>query len=66
MNVEHPQHYTNGEIEVIDYIRDALTEEEFRGYIKGNIIKYVSRERFKGGDEDLKKIEQYVKLYFGG
>ena len=59
-NVNHPKHYTTGEIECIAYIEDKLTPEEFRGYIKGNVIKYITRERNKGGDEDLKKTKWYL------
>ena len=62
--IDAPEHYKQGKIECIDAIASALTEEEFRGYIKGNIQKYVWRERFKGGDEDLKKIAKYIELYF--
>lgn len=62
--IDKPGHYTSGAIECIDAIRSALTEDEFRGYIKGNIIKYAWRERQKGGDEDLKKIMKYIELYF--
>lgn len=59
--VNHPNHYTFGDIEVIDYIRDKLTDEEFRGYCEGNVLKYVSRWRHKGGVEDLMKAEVYLK-----
>jgi hypothetical protein len=59
-NVNHPAHYTNGEIECIDAIRAALTVDEFRGYVKGNVIKYAFRERMKGGDEDLAKARWYL------
>ena len=38
-NVNHPIHYNTGKIESIDYIEDMLTPEEYRGFIKGNIIK---------------------------
>lgn len=63
-NVEQPNHYTNGDIECIDAIRSALTEEEFRGHIKGVCLKYLWREKYKNGDEDLKKVMQYLKIYF--
>ena len=46
-------------IECINYIQDKLTPEEFRGYNKGNVIKYVTRERHKNGDGDLKKAKWY-------
>lgn len=60
-NVNQPAHYTGGSIECIDAIRAALTLEEFRGFCKGNVIKYTWRERIKGGDESLKKAEWYLK-----
>lgn len=59
-NVNHPNHYTTGKIETIEYIEDKLTEEEFKGYVKGNVIKYLSRERHKNGDEDIKKAGWYL------
>lgn len=58
--VNQPPHYRQGDIECIDAIRAALTEEEFRGYCKGNAIKYVWRERFKGGNESLLKADWYI------
>jgi hypothetical protein len=58
--VSHPDHYTSGNIECIDAIRSALTPEEFRGYLKGNIIKYIWRERLKGQNESLSKAGWYL------
>lgn len=58
--VAKPQHYADKAIEVIDYIRDTLTPEEFTGYCLGNVIKYVSRFRRKGGVEDLRKARVYL------
>ena len=58
--VNHPAHYTEGGIETIDAIEAALTNEEFRGYCKGNCIKYIWRERHKGGTESLKKARWYL------
>ena len=58
--VSNPPHYTSGGIECIDAIRSALTEEEFRGYCKGNVIKYIWREKLKGGNEDIKKAIVYA------
>ena len=54
------EHYREGDIECIDAIRAALTPEEFRGFCKGNIIKYTWRERAKGGDKDLIKLQDYA------
>lgn len=58
--VNHPSHYTDGSIEAIEAIEAALTNEEFRGYCKGNCIKYIWRERHKGGTESLKKALWYL------
>ena len=58
--VNCPSHYTAGSIEFIDYIQEKLTPEEFRGYIKGNVIKYLTREQHKNGDEDIRKAQWYL------
>lgn len=58
--VNHPSHYTDGGIECIEAIEAALSDEEFRGYCKGNCVKYIWRERFKGGTESLKKAQWYL------
>lgn len=52
--VSNPPHYTTGGIECIDAIRSALTPEEFRGYCKGNVLKYIWR------NEDIKKAIVYA------
>ena len=61
--IDCPVHYKNGNIECIDAIRAALTDEEFRGYCKGNVIKYAWREKYKDGNNDLLKIKKYIELY---
>lgn len=59
-NVNHPAHYTTGKVECIDAIEAQLTPEEFRGYLKGNIAKYIWRERHKGGVESQRKARWYL------
>ena len=58
--VNSPPHYKHGNIECIAYIRDFLTQEEYIGYLRGNIAKYLHRWRHKNGIEDLKKAEVYL------
>lgn len=58
--VNHPQHYNSGKIEVIKIMEDQLNPEEYRGYIKGQVLKYITRERHKNGLEDLKKAYWYL------
>lgn len=59
--VNHPVHYAQGGMEVIDVI-DAFTKEcsgEEAFYV-GNILKYVCRFKKKNGVEDLRKAEWYL------
>ena len=58
--VNNPPHYNAGSVECIEAIRSALTEDEWRGYCKGNALKYVWREKHKGQDESLKKAIWYL------
>ena len=59
-NVNHPSHYTSGDIECIDAIRAALGDK-FEGFLIGNVIKYCWRHDHKNGLEDLKKAQWYLR-----
>jgi hypothetical protein len=57
--VNSPSHYTDGSIEVIDFIED----KKF-GFHLGNAVKYISRAGKKNPDkkiEDLKKAIWYIQ-----
>lgn len=57
--VNHPSHYTDGKIEVLDFIEDKKL-----GFHLGNVVKYVSRAGKKDPAktiEDLEKAEFYLK-----
>jgi len=41
--VEHPSHYTTGKVECIDAIHESMSDVAFKGYLKGNIQKYMWR-----------------------
>lgn len=59
-SVNSPSHYNNGgTIECIEYIKDFLTTEEYIGYLRGNIAKYMHRFPYKNGIEDVKKAGWY-------
>ena len=59
--VNHPSHYNQGEIETLEIIKMSLTPEEYKGFLKGNVLKYRERAQFKGkADEDYAK----AKFYF--
>ena len=57
--VDHPSHYTQGKIEVIDFIEDQKLD--FR---LANVIKYICRARYKGDEAgDLKKAAWYLNRF---
>ncbi len=60
--VNHPAHYTHGEIETIDYIVDVLGVEGAIEYCHGNVIKYTgSRLMIKENPvQDAKKAVWYM------
>lgn len=58
--VKNPNHYAVGGLEVKDILKAKLTPEEYRGYCKGNIIKYLMRAEHKGNPvQDYAKANQY-------
>lgn len=59
-NVNSPSHYKQFSREVIDTMRGVSTPEEFKGYLKLNAIKYLSRYQGKNGAEDLAKAVWYI------
>lgn len=62
-NVNSPKHYNHNEhgIECIQAIQASMSKEEFLGSLKGNVLKYLWRYKYKKGVEDLKKAEWYLK-----
>lgn len=61
--VNHPDHYNQGDIECIDVLEEILTSEQFKGFLKGNALKYLWRENEKNKVEDIKKLEWYLKKW---
>lgn len=59
--VNHPEHYTSGDVECIDAILAATGYlNGFNGFCTGNAIKYLWRWSLKNGVEDLKKAQWYI------
>ena len=52
-SVNHPSHYTDGKIEVIDFI-----EQKNLNFHRGNAVKYIARA---GKKEPAKEIEDLEK-----
>lgn len=61
--VNHPEHYNMGNIEVIDIIKDQCPAlDGYRGFLMGNVLKYVCRHPHKDTPGlDLEKAEWYLK-----
>lgn len=58
--VNNPAHYTQGDIECIDAMAAMSTDQEFEGYLRLAVVKYLWRWRDKGGVEDLRKARWYL------
>ena len=58
-------HYKQGGIECIDAIKASMTSDQFKGFCKGNVIKYLWRYEHKGGKDDLKKAWDYLGWIIG-
>jgi hypothetical protein len=59
--VNSPAHYNRKGVEAIQAIEASMSPEEYRGYLKGNCMKYLWRYQYKGKPvEDLKKCRWYL------
>ena len=54
-NVNHPQHYTDGSIEVLDFIEDKKLN-----YHRGNAIKYICRSGKKSKETEIEDLQKAV------
>ena len=62
-DIIRPRHYNTGVIETIELIKSSMTIDEYKGYLMGNILKYICRHKHKNPAEpwkDLKKAEWYL------
>ena len=53
--IKEPPHYTQHEIEPIDFIVKNKLD-----FCQGNVVKYICRYNLKGGIDDLLKAKQYI------
>lgn len=53
-------HYRAKAIQPWEAMEAWMSREEFSGFLRGNVIKYICRYRDKGGVEDLKKSRHYL------
>jgi len=56
----NPSYYQfSNDLQVIDVMKSVLSDSEYRGYLKGQILKYTYRFKQKNGEEDLSKALWY-------
>ena len=55
------KHYKGCKIQPIEYIQANKLS-----YEQGNVVKYITRYKEKGGVEDLRKAIHYIELIIGG
>jgi len=53
-------HYLKMNPQPIELLRSWLAPDEYAGFLRGNIIKYLARYKEKGGVRDLEKAKQYL------
>lgn len=54
-------HYKAKDIQPWDAMSAWMTPEQFEGYLRGNVIKYLARYPEKGGSLDLLKARHYLE-----
>lgn len=58
--IDKQEHYKATGIEPINLMFENFTQEEYQGFLQGNILKYMIRYKRKNGLEDLKKAKTYL------
>ena len=59
--IYRPKHYNCGTIECIEAIEESMSSHAFKGYLKGNCMKYLWRYDYKGKPvQDLGKCKWYL------
>jgi hypothetical protein len=54
------EHYTSKSVQPWQAMESWMSEEQFKGFLRGNVIKYVARYDEKGGTTDLQKAKHYL------
>lgn len=54
-------HYKDMPVQPWTVMEAVLSEEEFRGFLKGNVIKYAMRQGRKDGSDDAGKLQHYLQ-----
>jgi hypothetical protein len=64
MSIDPKSHYYDvGGIETIKIIKAKLSWTEYIGYLRGNILRYACRCRWKGSKNDHKRDAEKMEIY---
>jgi hypothetical protein len=55
------EHYRSKEIQPWTAMQSWMTAEEFEGFLRGNVIKYIARYKYKEGVKDVLKARHYLE-----
>lgn len=53
-------HYLDKDVQPWKAMESWMSEEQFKGFLRGNVIKYIARCDDKGGRIDLEKAKHYL------
>ena len=54
-------HYASKKIQPWDAMHEWMTAEQFEGYLRGNVLKYMARYADKDGLKDVRKAGHYLE-----
>lgn len=57
-----PSHYEKLVLDPLEIMFSNFSREEYIGFLKGNILKYLLRYESKGGVDDLLKCKSYLDM----
>lgn len=55
------EHYTNKSIQPWEAMEAWMSPEQFEGFLRGNVIKYIARYKDKDGLKDVYKAKHYLE-----
>lgn len=55
------EHYRSKNVQPWTAMESWMTAEEFEGFLRGNVIKYIARYKDKDGVKDVLKARHYLE-----
>jgi hypothetical protein len=54
-------HYTSKKIQPWEAMESWMSPEQFEGFLRGNVLKYIARYKDKDGLKDVQKARHYLE-----